>query len=248
MLLKLIPVIFLIYSSTIYHMYNQVNHIAHLNDQITVRDDEIRRVREENTRHIAHINNLETQIAQLRNDNTELLDQIGQLERRNDEIRGTLRKLKPTRHYKPYTQLASKVGRQHRKREYRNIFDNVLEPMSDISRANISVKLGDDNVNFVWKRPQAQDSDDDDDEETLAESFDVTQSDIFDTQGNYVKPFLRSIIYVMDKHKISHDAYHETRMVTKGFMPPIHLIRQEKSNMSEEIEYIKHPTVCIYNF
>ena len=225
-------------------MFNPVNQIAHLNGQITVKNDEIRRLRASNHRHVVQINNLDTQLDQLRTNNNDLLQQIRLLERRNDQMKLQLREVQPAKHYKSYRQLASINGRQHRKREYRSIFDKVLETMSDISRANINVKLGDENVNFLWKRAQPNQAQGHDE----VEMFDAGQSEIFDEDGNYVKPFLRSIIYVMDKHKISHDAYHETRMVTKGFMPPIHLIRQEKSLMSEEIEYIKHPTVCYSQF
>ena len=106
--------------------------------------------------------------------------------------------------------------------------------------------MGTDSVNFLWRRDRAPGDGQQSDENTDPpdDGFDVSSSDIFDAEGNYVSQFLRSIIYVMDKHKISHEAYHETRMVTKGFMPPIHIIKEAKSIMSEEIEYIKHPTVC----
>ena len=227
-------------------MYNHVHHIAHLNQAITIKNQEIARLRASDTRHLVTINNLQTEVAEVRNQNRQLLDQLGVIERANEQLKTRLTKLKPKRHYKTYMALSSKGARQHRKREYKTIFDNVLEPMSDISGANINVKIGSENVNFLWKRPQPnqnQQSDDEDDNDL--DMFNVGTSDIFDDEGNFVKPFLRSIVHVMDKHKISHEAYHETRMVTKGFMPPIHLIRNEKKYMSEEIEYIKHPTVCI---
>ena len=230
-------------------MYNQINHVAHLNDQIAIKDHEIARLQTSDRRNLIRINNLETEIVGLRDNNRELLLQLETLERNNKQIKGRLKKLKPTAHYKSYTQLASKSGKHHRRREYKKIFDNVLEPMSDISRANINVRMGPENINFLWKRQDPTQNEETDDEDgNLVEMFDVEQSNIFDPDGNYVKPFIRSIIYVMDKHKISQEAYHETRMVTKGFMPPIHLIRQERSKMSDEIEYIKHPTVCVISY
>ena len=228
-------------------MYNQLNHIAHLNDQITFKNNELAQLRASHTRRITEIDALNTDLEVVRNNNVELLNQINALERTNRQLKDRLRQLKPKQHYKSYTDLVSKSGRLHRRREYKTVFSNVLDLMSDISRANISVKLGTENVTFVWRRDaqnnvQGTVNDSEEDEDI----FDVSQSDIFDQDGNYVKPFLRSIIYVMDKHKISHEAYHETRMVTKGFMPPIHVIKEEKCSMSEEIPYIKHPTVCIY--
>ena len=128
----------------------------------------------------------------------------------------------------------------------RDLFDNLLSHMTDVSTAKLSVTLGDDKVDFLWSRNQAnlarmpqQNSDDEENE--------ISQADIFDNDGNYRKSYLRSIIYVMDKHKISHEAYHETRMVTNGYMPPIHIIKKQKKDMSEEIDYIKHPTVCNFD-
>ena len=238
----------IVFSLLILIMYNHLNHIAHLNEQLTQKDNDLAQLRAANNTQVARINNLVTENADLRKNNAELIDQLRNIERKNEQLKVKLSKFKPHPHYKSYTQLVSKSRKQHRKRECKKIFDNVLELMSDISRANINVRLGSENVNFLWKRNQPNQGQGPDDEDTddLNDTFDVEQSEIFDTDGQYVKPFLRSIIHVMDKHKISHEAYHETRMVTKGFMPPIHLIRKEKSHMSEEIDYIKHPTVCLF--
>ena len=161
------------------------------------------------------------------------------------KVKDELANFKPTANHKPYQQLNSKSGKIQRKRQCKKIFHNVLSNLPDITTANINAKLGSDTLNVLWNRAQrdaipnnaAVDADDN--------LLDVDQSQIFDSDGNYLTPFLRSIIHVMDKHKISHEAYHETRMITKGFMPPVHIIKRAKAKMSEEIEYIKHPTVCI---
>ena len=231
-------------------MFNQLNHIAHLNEQLTRKDNELARLRASRTRHLNQIDHLHTQVADFRNDNVDLVNQINTLERRNRDLKEKLTKFQPNHHYKPYSDLASTSGRQNRRKDYRRIFNNVLDTMTDISRANINVYLGGETFNFLWRKNQPDPVPGTDNDDSDSEIFDVAHSDIFDPEGNYVKPFLRSIIYVMDKHKISHEAYHETRMVTKGFMPPIHIIKEEKSKMSEEIPYIKHPTVCSskYNF
>ena len=51
----------------------------------------------------------------------------------------------------------------------------------------------------------------------------------------------------MDKFQISHEAYHELRMVSKNQLPPVRKIATEKKLMSEEIPYMKHPTVNALN-
>ena len=49
----------------------------------------------------------------------------------------------------------------------------------------------------------------------------------------------------MDCFRISHEAYHELCMVSKGHLPPLGRLSKEKKIMSEEIPYEKHPKVGI---
>ena len=71
----------------------------------------------------------------------------------------------------------------------------------------------------------------------------IDYSRIFDCEGNWTKEHKRAIINVMDCYHISHEAYHELRLAGKGHFPPLYQIRIEKSKMSGEIPFIKHPTV-----
>ena len=66
---------------------------------------------------------------------------------------------------------------------------------------------------------------------------DPNKKEIFDEEGNWNKIFLRKIIHVMDKYKISHDAFHELRMVSIGYLPLINRIKAEKCKMSTEVNY-----------
>ena len=47
----------------------------------------------------------------------------------------------------------------------------------------------------------------------------------------------------MDSFRISHEAYHELRMVSKGHLPPLRRLAAEKAIMSNQIPYIKYPDV-----
>ena len=72
---------------------------------------------------------------------------------------------------------------------------------------------------------------------------DMEYSEIFDSNGQWSQSHIRCLIHVMDCFRVSNEAYHEIRMVSKGQLPPIGRIRKEKKNMSKELPYIKHPTV-----
>ena len=73
---------------------------------------------------------------------------------------------------------------------------------------------------------------------------DVDYSDIFDSMGNWRKEHLRKLVHVLDAFRVSHEAYHELCMVSKGHLPPISRLAKERRLMSEEIPYSKYPNVC----
>ena len=66
-------------------------------------------------------------------------------------------------------------------------------------------------------------------EDKLIENYSENEEkEIFDENGKWNSSFLRQIINVMDKHKISHTAYHELKMtLPAGFNPPINQIKVE---------------------
>ena len=228
---------------------HQVNR--NLNQTLIDKNREIDRLTVQYNREVHTKLTLQETVTRIERENRNLLSEIENLERKSKELQDEMSQFKPPIHYKSYSELHSKSGKQRRRRECRVIFQNLLRNASDITHANISVKLGSDDVNYIWGKEQLHAIRGDnnvpnlqefrDEEASDAESLDGT---IVDVDGNFRSSFLKSIIYVMDKHKISHEAYHEIRMLTKGCMPPLHIIKKAKSKMSEEIDYIKHPTVC----
>ena len=72
---------------------------------------------------------------------------------------------------------------------------------------------------------------------------DVNYSEIFDNNGNWLKKHIRRLVHVLDTYRISHEAYHEIRMVLKGHLPPMIRLSNEKHLMSEKIPYIKFAEV-----
>ena len=84
-----------------------------------------------------------------------------------------------------------------------------------------------------------------DSDKTHEEIEDVDFTDIYDSEGNWQRNHMRCIIHVMDCFRISHEAYHELWMVCKGHLLPLWRIASEKKVMSEQIPYIKHPSVSV---
>ena len=146
------------------------------------------------------------------------------------------------------------------------VFNTIRQNIPQCKRAQLSLCLADKMVNYSWKPRNficsehlntdrevfnfSRTSDHcyasrkfinlDCDEDDFN---DIDYGEIFDSEGNWRKEHKRAIINVMDCYRISHEAYHELRHAGKGHFPPLHHIRNEKSVMSAEIEYIKHPTV-----
>ena len=72
---------------------------------------------------------------------------------------------------------------------------------------------------------------------------DINFSEIFDCDGNWKKGHIQSLIHVLDCFRISQEAYHELRMVSKGHLTLLCRLSLEKAKMSEEIPYEKVPNV-----
>ena len=76
-------------------------------------------------------------------------------------------------------------------------------------------------------------------------SIESENSGIYNADGSFIKKHIRKAVLVTDNFRISNDAYHEIRSELNGHMPPVGKVKLEKSIMSEEIPYQKHPTVSL---
>ena len=63
---------------------------------------------------------------------------------------------------------------------------------------------------------------------------DFDYSEIYDSRGNWRQIHIRRLIHVMDCFRISHDAYHELRMVSKGHLPPLQRLSKEKKSCQKK--------------
>ena len=57
---------------------------------------------------------------------------------------------------------------------------------------------------------------------------DIDFFEIFHLDGSWHKTHIRHLVHVLDSFRISHQAYHELRMVSKGHLPPIRRLSIER--------------------
>ena len=160
---------------------------------------------------------------------------------------------------KNWTEIQSVRTKYRRLNEYKNDILSTLKENTACHRAEITLWIHDRQAHFSFspkqitqKMPNStllsiyQDHtytrhDTDFDEESTYN--DINYSEIFDCEGNWKSKHVRKLVHVMDNFKISQQAYHEIRMVSKGHLPSLYKISLEKKIMTEEIPYTKHPKV-----
>ena len=149
------------------------------------------------------------------------------------------------------------------------LFKTIQSNIPHCKRAQLSLSLGDQTVNYSWKKKELRNSKCDSSESDTFnfskksdhsyaspkllqceseddELHDINYGTIFDSDGNWQTHHKRGIINVMDSYRISHEAYHELRQAGKGHFPPLYKIHKEKSIMSAAIPYNKHESVSAH--
>ena len=177
---------------------------------------------------------------------------------------------KMTRKRKEWSKITNDCTKRRRFATYKEHIFSALREIEFCHRAEITIWVHDTRVHFSWSpsdfsqmktSTEAQSVDTNsfdkidhdhsyacDREEILKEHDtydDVDYSEIYTNKGNWKIQHVRRLVHVLDCFRISHEAYHELRMVSKGHLPPIRRLSVQKKIMSEQIDYIKHPTVSI---
>ena len=205
----------------------------------------------------------------MQKDSLQLKQQVKQLKEKIVQFTETPQKRKP-KQTKEWNKIGSERTKKQRLGIFKELLINTIKSMKVCHRAEIYLWLEDNRIHFSFSPVDllqkekfnhihsenqvnfsldhtycAQDT-------HIGENdnfTDLNYSEIYDSSANWQKSHIRRIIYVMDCFQISHEAYHELRMVSKGHLPPIGRLSKEKKVMSEEIPYHKHPKVNIcHNF
>ena len=166
------------------------------------------------------------------------------------------------RQKKHWKNIKNEKTRRKRIIQYKtSIKDHLTHKIPDCEKAHITLSICGKTVKFHWIRTStnshnttsASSSQSSNDHNYSSQEIHIAstaepsvQSDvcqIFDDSGKFKKKHKQGIIYVMDNFRISHQAYHELYMQSKGFLPSIGQIIREKRSMSEIIPYYKHDQV-----
>ena len=179
----------------------------------------------------------------------------------------TIKHARKARQLKKWENIKSERTKRRRFAHYKDMIFETLCNIGVCHRAEITMWFKNNHVHFSWS-PQnfnaanktSQHANQtrnicdhtysrtnlNNDHDFLEEYHDVNYSEIFDTNGNWEKQHIRRLVHVLDTFRISHEAYHEIRMVSKGHLPPINKLRKEKKIMSEELPYVKIENVSLF--
>ena len=226
----------------------------------------------ESKQHIKHYRNLysiqkrecselKKQVESLNKQNASMQSRISTLQR----IISNLNEEPPcnkSRKRKKRDSIKTEKTKRQRLGYYKEILFTCLSKIEKCHRAEISLWLDNNRIQFSWCpndfKHDKTESEMQKSQQLFEHSYasaaneinendeeyeDVNFSEIFDTRGNWKRSHIRSLIHVLDSFRISQEAYHELRMVSKGHLPPIHRLCMEKGKMSDEISYEKIPNV-----
>ena len=139
-----------------------------------------------------------------------------------------------------------------KRRHYSHYKDIIFQALCNIGvchRAEITLWFPNNNIHFSWSpdnfQPKPNTCSDLEDTHiyhdhpyTASLSFcenenieyfnDLNYSEIFDVHGDWSRKHIRWLIHVLDTFRISHEAYHELQMVSKGHLPPMNRLSNEK--------------------
>ena len=211
-------------------------------------------------------NNLRNRIDRIRRDKAELIAQKNVFELKNEmlqeeigELKERQAKLKPIRVNKIWNDLNCNRTKFKRKAKYKDVLDLSLSCITECKRAKVSLTLGEEEVDIKLTEKEMNTHranlgitlpertnilpDPDPDSEVNVSSpvssprNDQNNYDIFDDKYKITQKHKRTIITAMDKHRISHKAYHAIRKAGKQNWPSLNMIKKEKKEMSNEIPF-----------
>ena len=196
---------------------------------------ELNDVNAENRNFLAITRNLRNRVQQLERQNNDLEDEKDELNREKELLNQRLNSYKPKIFPNNWKDVSRQTKRK-RKADYTDILDKAIRNIPECKKAKVTLRLGEENVNFKWQINDMQQHRDalrrqgfninnpiivSDDEKTDSEK---TQN-VADR-----KKTKRKVVAMMDKFKLSQKGYHEFRMMFASNIPPINQIKQERFN------------------
>ena len=177
---------------------------------------------------LERLRNDKVQIIAQRND---LQDRIQNLQAEVESLTHQQRRFHPIRVQKAWKKLKNRA-KCKRKAQYRDTLDNSLKYITECKRAKITLTLGEEDIHFKWTEQQMSDhhhnfnvtlpeqchsSSEKDSDENLDQNIasnantkqhELSKYEVFDDDCKFTKRHKRTMITVMDNHRVSHKAYH----------------------------------------
>ena len=208
---------------------------------------------------------LRERLEKLRNDKVELIARKNDFQHRIDMLQTEIcqltqmrKKFKPIKVNKIWHDLDCKRTKYKRKAKYKDVLDESLKCITECKRAKVTLTLGKEDVDINWTdqemnqhrahfgitlpatahpSPDLQTPDSNEGNSGESNRNKTNEYDVFDAQCNITEKHKRTIITAMDRHRISHKAYHAIRKAGKHNWPSLNMIKKEKKKMSKEIPF-----------
>ena len=154
---------------------------------------------------------------------------------------------------KPWMHLINWRSKRKRKVMYRNRLDSSIQQITECIKARVVLTLGSEDIVFQWSEQELAGN-----REDLQAAGIVLPMNIIPPNNNvhhaiegafynerrddpfritHTKKEIRKALFVMDTHCVAHPAYHELHMLSKGFLPPLNLLKQQKDELKTKLDY-----------
>ena len=172
--------------------------------------------------------------------------------------------LRPVLVKKPWHLMSNARSKLNRKRLYRGILNNSIQCLTECKRAKVTLGFEKHHVDLVWTESEMQEN-----RSTLGISENryhlsnvanehmsrrdircarpkskisdfKTSNGLFGNQCKYSASHIRSIVSVLDEHRISHKAYQHLKNACQGHMPSLNEIKDQKHLMSIQLPLTTH--------
>ena len=187
-----------------------------------------------------------------------LKDDYAKLERNRNTLQNELevaleRNRDPIIFNKVWCDVKCWKTKRKRKHQYRSELDSSIKNIVECVKARVILTVGTEEVFFQWSEQELEFN-----RETLRNRGYVLPMEILPRinvvhhgiEGdNYTEraddPFrfthtkeeIRKALFVMDIHSIGHHAYHELHMLSKGILPAMNYIKQEKEELRNKLDH-----------
>ena len=200
--------------------------------------------------------NLDAQTVEV-NELTKLYSKLKQdyaiLERDKERIQEQLQEaldqhVNPIVFQKVWASLVNWRSKRKRKVLYRKDLDIAMRNITECVKARVVLTLGHDDVVFQWSEQELESN-----REDLAARGVILPHNIIPRyrihnnaiEGAFYRerrddPFrithskedIRKVLYVMDTYSVPYPAYHELHLLSKGFLPALNYIKDQKKELS----------------